>query len=138
MRQGVPGGADHAEDVDVEDPPPLLVGVVGDGADGADPRVGHDGVQRAELLGRPVHRRPYRRVVGDVGGEGEGSCGRPLGLPVQHGDPRAALQQQRRDGRADARGTAGDQRAEPLEVPCPGHAVASWIVRRAAQTGPSG
>lgn len=107
MRQGVPGDAHHAEDIDVEDALPFLVVVVGDGSDGADTGVGDEGVQRAELRGRPVDRAAYGLVVGHVGLEGEDTAGHSRDLPVEYGDPRPAAEEQPRHGGPDARCTAG-------------------------------
>ena len=59
--QGVPGGADHAEDVDVEDARPLVVGVVLDGADGADAGVADQGVQTTQFGDGPVDGGRVRR-----------------------------------------------------------------------------
>ena len=90
---------------------PLVVGVVLDGADGADAGVG-----RRRCAGRrtPARRSSTavrtRRVVGDVGLDRERAVRRARGVPVEDGDPGAPGEQLPGDGGADARGAAGDQR----------------------------
>jgi hypothetical protein len=65
------GGADHADDVDVEDTVPFVVGVVLDGALGADARVVDQYIEPAEVGDRCRHGLAHGRVVGDVRAVGE-------------------------------------------------------------------
>lgn len=138
MGQGVAGGADHAEDVDVQDPAPLLVVVVLDGADGADPGVGDEGVQAAQFRGGPLDARADGRVVAHVGLDRQRPVRDARRLPVEHGDACAAGQQKARHGGSYARGTARHEGGQSVEVLCTGHRSVSSGVRRACQTGPCG
>ena len=61
VRQRGPGGTDHAEHVDVEDPAPLVDRVGLDRALGADARVVHQGVDAAERRRRRRRRGPRTR-----------------------------------------------------------------------------
>lgn len=153
MRQSGPTDAHHAEDVDVEDPVPLLVGVVLDGADGADARVVHEDVQTAEPLDGLGDRGPYGDVVSDVGLETEqrGRC--PGGVDVEDGHRGAPCGEQPGGGQPDAGRAPGDDRPEPAQFAprlggftgrlgrftcLPGHATSSRPARSAAQNVPSG
>ncbi len=137
MGQAGAGGTDHADDVDVVDAVPLVVGVVLDGALGADARVVDQDVEAAEFRDRRRDGRPHGRVVGDVRAVAEEWLADRGRVQVEDGDLGAALGQEVRGGPADAGGTARHQGPETLEV---AHAACPFFVasRSAAQKPPPG
>src|ERR1019366_6844037 len=83
VRQCGTTGADHAEHVHLEDPPPLVVVVVLYRADGADARVVDQDVDAAERLGGRADRGSHRGVVRHVSDEGVQRSGTPTALAVR-------------------------------------------------------
>jgi hypothetical protein len=124
VRQGGPGGADHAEEVDVQDPAPLLERVVLDRALGADAGVVDQHVQAAPALGHGGHGGADRGVVGHVGDQGQGPLGAldrlggGRGVQVEGGHPGPPSGQQPDRGQTDAGPAAGDRRDQTFELPC--------------------
>lgn len=114
--QGGAGGTDHADNIDVQDPVPLVVGVVLDGALGADPGVVDQHVESAEVRDGRGHGLAYGGVVGDVGAETEQGLLDRREVQVEDGDPRPTGGEQLGGGAADAGGATGHQRLEPFEV----------------------
>ncbi len=112
MGEGGPGGADHAEDVDVQDAVPLLVGVVLDGTDGADACVVDEDVDAAQPGGRGLHGGAYRGVVADIGLETEQRPWHTGGFEVQDGHRRALRGQRAGRGEPDSCSASGDDGSE--------------------------
>ena len=107
-------GAHHAEHIDVQDPVPLVVRVVLDGAGRADAGVVHQDVDAAHPHPCRLHRLPHRRVVADVGGQPDELIRELIGrLEVEHGDRRAARREQPGGRQPDPRAAAGDDRLQP-------------------------
>ena len=110
-RQGGPGDADPAEHVHVQDVPPLLVVVVGDGAPGADAGVVHQDVQAAQALGLGGDRGAHGRVVGDVAPQcteyGPVRLGQHVRVAVEHREAGTARGEQTGGGEADSGGATG-------------------------------
>lgn len=138
MGQAGAGGADHAEDVDVEDVAPFLVGVGLHGAPGPDAGVVDQDVEAAQVVDGRGHRRAHGGVVGDVGAvSGERLVDRRR-VEVEDGHHGATVREQVGGGPADAGGAAGHQGRQALEF---AHAVCSlsfWVSGSAAQKPPSG
>ena len=131
---------DHAPQVDVEHPTPVLLGGVQERAAHPDAGVGHDHIRDAVLGGHLIRQDSGGRRVGDV--EPVGQAGRAVrgdlgggafggrGVDVHAQQVRALLGEGQRAGPADAAAGAGDQdqlsvhRAAWLADPGPGQLAA--------------
>lgn len=126
MGQGGAGRAHHAEDVDVQDPVPLGVVVVLDGALGADARVVDQYVKAAEVGDGGRDSPAYGGVVADVRLVSEQGFVDARRVQVEDGYLGAAGGQEFRGGPADAGRAARHQRLEPRKVLGVGHAAAPF------------
>ena len=110
-------GPERADQVDVDDRLELLVGQVEEPVAPVDARAVHEPVDAPELLDGRRHHRLDVGAVGDVAGRGAHPVAvalqqrvlrRRAGDAVREHDARAALEQHRRGGEADAAPAAGD------------------------------
>jgi hypothetical protein len=117
LRQGRPGHPRRAEDVDLEDPPPLVVGIAFDGAGRPDPRVVDEDVQPAEAASTAVST-PARTDSSSVTSPRTptSGSGRPSGFRSRQATRAPRSARKRAGGEADAGGAAGDEGGEAVEV----------------------
>ena len=108
MGQGGPAHADDAEEVDVEDPVPLVVAVLPDVALRTDPRVVDQHVESAEVADDTVDRGADGGVVGDVGAHPQHAGGDTGDVEVERRAACSPRRQLGHDGGTDAGAAPGD------------------------------